>query len=261
VGAGPAAPGLPARRAARDHPGTGGGRIARTRDADSPSPRRTRARRGEGEQLRAEILAAAERLLASGDERSVSIRAVADAVGVTPPSIYLHFADKDELITEVCQRHFTALDERMVAAGEGLDGDPLQSLHARGMAYVGFGLENPEHYRILFMSGAKGHVHDDSDEIAKSAALEHMVGAVVAAMDAGLLRRADPELTTIGLWAVAHGITSLLIAMPGFPWGEPLELADRLLYAHVIGLLAPGVAERDPRIAALLATSPPSSTS
>jgi Tetracyclin repressor-like, C-terminal domain len=144
----------------------------------------------------------------------------------------------------------------MVAAAAPFADDPLESLHARGIAYVRFGLENPEHYRILFMSTGKGHQPDDSDEVAKSAALGHMVEAVAVAMEAGLLRRGDPKLTTIGLWATAHGLTSLLIAKPGFPWGDAIQLADQVLYAHVAGLLAPGVAEANPRIAALLAGDP-----
>jgi AcrR family transcriptional regulator len=263
VGAAPAAP--PARPvrahrvrpgpAARPAPGTGGGPIATTKG--SPSSRRSRARRGEGELLRDEILAAAEQLLIdTGDERRVSVRAVADAVGVTPPSIYLHFADKETLLNEVCQQHFTTLDERMVAAAAPFADDPLESLHARGMAYVRFGLENPEHYRILFMATGKGHRHDDSDDVARSAALGHMVEAVAVAMEAGLLRLGDPKRTTIGLWATAHGLTSLLIAKPGFPWGDVIQLADQVLYGHMTGLLAPGVAESNPRIAAVLAGDP-----
>ena len=64
-------------------------------------PRR-RASRGAGEQLRGEIVTAAKQLLAdSASADAVSIRAVADAVGVTPPSIYLHFADKDALLAAV----------------------------------------------------------------------------------------------------------------------------------------------------------------
>src|SRR6266540_4850124 len=79
--------------------------------ATSSSPRRTRARRGEGEKLREQILEVAERLLVETvDEEAVTIRAVADAVGVTPPSVYLHFADKDELLFAICERHFAQLD-------------------------------------------------------------------------------------------------------------------------------------------------------
>ena len=49
---------------------------------------RSRARRGEGDLLREEILLAATRLLIeTGNEDAMSIRAIADAVGVSPPSI------------------------------------------------------------------------------------------------------------------------------------------------------------------------------
>jgi AcrR family transcriptional regulator len=64
----------------------------------TPAASRRRARKGEGELLREEILDAAEALLIEkGHPDAVSIRAVAARVGVSPPAIYLHFADKDEL--------------------------------------------------------------------------------------------------------------------------------------------------------------------
>ena len=91
---------------------------------------RTRARRGEGELLHTQILDAAERLLIeTGSEEAVSIRRIAEAVGVTPPSIYLHFADKDELIFAVCERQFEALDRVMDEAVVGIE-DPLEELYA-----------------------------------------------------------------------------------------------------------------------------------
>ena len=64
--------------------------------------RRRRAPRGSGDQLREEILdATTELLLKTGEAKAVSIRAVSQLVGVTPPSIYLHFADKDALLEGV----------------------------------------------------------------------------------------------------------------------------------------------------------------
>jgi AcrR family transcriptional regulator len=68
---------------------------------------RPRSRRGEGETLREDLLDATELLMIeTGSADAVSIRAIADAVGVTPPSIYLHFPDKESLILAVCERHF-----------------------------------------------------------------------------------------------------------------------------------------------------------
>src|SRR5215211_7525579 len=86
-----------------------------------------------------------------GEADSVSIRAIADAVGVTPPSIYLHFPDKESLILAVSERHFETFDSAIEEAGASIE-DPVESLRRRGRAYVRFGLENPEPYRILFMT-------------------------------------------------------------------------------------------------------------
>ena len=79
-----------------------------------------RARRGEGDRLRDEILDATEALiLESGNADAVSIRQVAQAVDRTPPSIYLHFSTKDELMQAVCQRRFDADDRALPQRDSG----------------------------------------------------------------------------------------------------------------------------------------------
>ena len=58
-------------------------------------------------------------------------------------------------------------------------------------------------------------------------------------LDAGAFRPGDPLQISIGLWVMVHGITSLLLAAPTFPWpNEPDELVDRLITDHLEGLLA-----------------------
>ena len=123
--------------------------------------RRQRSPRGSGEQLRDEILdAATELLLVTGDAKAVSIRSVAERVGVTPPSIYLHFADKDALLDAVCGRYFEQLDEVMqqVAAQHTAAVDKLR---AQGLAYVRFARQTPELYRVAMM--AEGGPGSDVD--------------------------------------------------------------------------------------------------
>jgi AcrR family transcriptional regulator len=196
--------------------------------------RRPRARRGEGDRLRDEILqAASELLLKTGDEEAVSIRAVADAVGVTPPSIYLHFADKDELLLAVCDEQFRRFDEFVEAAVAGAT-DPMQQLMLRGEAYVRFGIEHPEHYRILFMSRVGG-----ADRVPVASGFDHLVANVQACIDAGFIGEPDALLAATGLWVMVHGVTSLAISVPGFP-----EVGMDRLMAHISALchrgLAPG---------------------
>jgi AcrR family transcriptional regulator len=204
------------------------------------TPTRTRARRGEGERLREEIVQAGMRLLLeTGDAEAVTIRSVAEAVGVSSPSIYLHFADKAALLLAVCLETFTALDEHIERAVAGID-DPLEGLRARGHAYVRFGLENPEHYRILFMTRPIAMSAAQSpEELLASAAFDHHLDAVQRAHDAGAISaEVDPLLAAIGLWSGVHGITSLLIAKPDFPWPDQERLIDHVLTSLVRGLAA-----------------------
>jgi AcrR family transcriptional regulator len=194
--------------------------------------RRKRAQRGSGEQLRAEIVAAAKNLLARAESvDSVSIRSVADAVGVTSPSIYLHFADKNDLVAAVVADVFTELDAAMVTAGDRAR-SPLERLRAYGLAYVRFAIDHPEHYRLAAMDPCpRPHV----DEVLHSSAFTNFQATVTECMDAGIFAAGDPLPITLDLWAAAHGIASLMIAKPFLPWGDAERAADRVLCAAALG--------------------------
>jgi AcrR family transcriptional regulator len=195
------------------------------------SQRRRRAQRGSGDQLRAEIIAATKELLATATAADVSIRAVADAVGVTSPSIYLHFADKNELLGAVVSDVFTALDEAMLDAAVDAQ-SPMERLRAYGMAYVLFALAHPEHYRIATMDPCP---QPFVDEVLASSAFVHFNHTVTECMDAGIFATGDPLPITLDLWAAAHGVASLMIAKPFLPWGEVEEVTDRALCAAALG--------------------------
>jgi len=197
---------------------------------------RSRARRGEGNKLRGDLLEATERLMIeSGGADAVSIRAIADAVGVTPPSIYLHFPDKEALIVAVCERHFEIFDSVIEQAGATAD-DPVESLRRRGRAYVQFGLENPEPYRILFMSRTGGDRRFEAITGAGALAFQHLVDAVERAMASGAFRPVDPFLAATAVWTAVHGITSLLISLPQFPWPDVDALVDHVCDVQMRGL-------------------------
>lgn len=207
----------------------------------SDRPRR-RARRGQGEQLRAEVLAAAAALLVeTGREDEVSIRAVAQRVGVTPPSIYLHFEDKDALLEAVCVEAFADLDTTLAAAGES-GPDVLTALAAQGRAYVEFALARPEHYRLMFMRRSWSDLDAPSEaELSAVAGLGRVIEAIVRAQTAGAIpAHDDPTRLAMTMWMAAHGLAALLIAKPHFPWGDVGELIDRTLAMCLHGIAAGG---------------------
>lgn len=195
---------------------------------------RRRAPRGRGAELRGEILRAAMDLLReTGDEAAVSVRAVAQRVGVSVPSIYLHFEDKQALLDAACEEVFEALHVRLRAEAEDAE-DPFRALRAQGNAYVHFALENPEHYRIV-MAGKESAA--SAERAVGSGAFAYLVDTVRACVEVGVLEGEPVELA-LGLWAAAHGIASLLIAKPQFPWPDVAEMVDRTICMAGLGLAA-----------------------
>jgi AcrR family transcriptional regulator len=197
------------------------------------APPRKRAARGQGAALRGEVLTAAMDLLReTGSEEAVSLRAVSQRVGVSVPAIYLHFADKQALLDAVCAEVFEALHVAMKTASEAA-ANPWESLRSMGVSYVHFALENPEHYRIVMM---RSEDHDPSDEIA-SGAFGHLLDGVVTCIGLGIFE-GDPIDLGLKLWAAAHGVASLLITKPSFPWPPVEQLVDATICMAGTGLAA-----------------------
>ena len=206
---------------------------------------RVRARRGEGDRLRDEILDAAERLLIeTADAERVSIRAIGQIVGVTAPSIYRHFEDKDALLLAACERAYDRFDDYLMSESADAS-DPLQGIKAQAYAYIRFAMANPGQYRILFMTPG-AHVHPDlSDEDVFGAhssvkGLVHLADAVQAAIDAGLVAPiASTSEIAVLLWSMVHGIVSLRIAHPDMPWPDEERQVDTLFHSLAVGLCTP----------------------
>ena len=205
----------------------------------SEAPARRRAPRGQGGALRGEVLRAAMDLLAeTGEEEAVSLRAVAQRVGVSVPSIYLHFADKQALLDAVCEEVFAQLDAAMQAAAADAP-HVFEGLRRQGVAYVQFAVANPEHYRIVLMQKHEAEAGSYADLVMASAAFQHFVASVQDCVDAGVFEGEPAELA-LRLWAVAHGLAALLVAKPYFPWPPLDELIDSTISMGGWGLAATG---------------------
>lgn len=203
---------------------------------------RARSRRGEGERLREEILAAAEALLVETEsEDAVSIRAVADAVGVTPPSIYRHFDDKDMLLLEVCRHSFQVFHDALEQALAEGRGDAADRMRVLGGAYVRYAREHPEHYRILFMARFELSAQAYAEEmVTEGNAFHLLLRTAQDLIDSGELR---PEVAEKGplhvgilFWSAVHGLASLFVAKPGLPWPDQDALVTDLVDGALRGL-------------------------
>ena len=204
---------------------------------------RPRARRGEGRRLRGEIIAAASGLLAElGDANQLSMRAVAAAVGVTPPSIYRHFADKRALLVAVLDERWAELNATLAGAAADVD-DPFEALRRICLAYLRFGEEHPGHYRVLFTAAGPAGVSQERARHPGGPGYSLLVDAVERCLLAGA-----PVSPGRSSWFLAvqilisgHGLTDLrTVQRFPFPWPRPEELLEALLAD--LGLTRPGPA-------------------
>jgi AcrR family transcriptional regulator len=176
-------------------------------------------RPGDGEDVRAAILAAALRQLeANGSPGRVTVAAIIDEAGCTPPSLYHYWPTRDHLLREASTRgwaQFRAGQSDAVAASA----DPVERLRLRGRAYLDFALERPALFRVLFLeapaAGGPDSTHSPPPETGQ--AFQDLAADVTRAMATGQLRPADPLATALALWSVMHGVAALWSVTPGLP--------------------------------------------
>jgi AcrR family transcriptional regulator len=209
--------------------------------ASEVRPRR-RNKRGEGALLQEDIVRAAATLLeTTGRDDALTLRAVARAAGITAPSIYAHFADRDEILVAVVERTFSELAE---ALRPGATGEPLPALYAVCRAYLDFAAEHPHRYRVLFQR----HSITPAEPVDKRKHVDTMIGAdafgvlldvIRACIDAGVSDETSAQAATVRVWVSLHGMATLRASLPGFPW-PPREALLQDLITRVADLRPSG---------------------
>lgn len=203
---------------------------------------RVKNRRGEGGRLRPEILrAGAELLDETGQEQSVTLRAVARRIGIAAPSIYEHFPNREAILFAVVAQAFAELTGQLQTARAATT-DPLARLVAVSTAYLDFARHRPQRYRVMFggVWDVNDAVHADAVTPAAAAALGQdaltvFVDALHGCITTGASASTDPHGDAVALWVALHGLAHQQAVIPHFPW--PPHLADRLI--HRVALLTP----------------------
>lgn len=191
------------------------------------------------EELRRHILETARRLFVRDGYEGFSLRKLASEVGYSPAALYLHFKNKQEIFRCLVAESFETLLKTTPSPEEVAPGDPVAQIKLGMRRYVNFGLEHPDHYRLAFL------VPNQGVSTAEEAAAAPRTNAAFAALRARLERciasgRMQPgsvDLIAQAIWAACHGVTSLLIQRPQFPWVEHEQLIQRVIDSAVDSLL------------------------
>lgn len=99
--------------------------------------------------LRQRILDTSRELLESEGLASLSLREVARRAGVTHQAPYHHFGDRETILAELVTEGFERLATQLAAANNRSN-DPRETLQAAFEAYVGFAIDHPGVFRVMF---------------------------------------------------------------------------------------------------------------
>lgn len=183
---------------------------------------------------------AALEVFANEGYQQLSMRRLAEKVEYSPTTIYLYFKDKAELFECVCEETFAQLSAIFLQIIND-SSDPFEILRQSCRAYVDFGLQHPDQYTVAFLldSGQRLSANEVMEKFPKAMEVFYQLRCGVAdCMTEGGMADADPDLASQVVWAGLHGITSLLIIKPSFPWCDKDNLIDTMIQA-IIGSICP----------------------
>ncbi len=175
----------------------------------------------ETEALRQQVLDEAEDIFAREGIQHVTMRRVAARIDYAPTVLYRLFANKNDLLDHLIARGYEGVRGLYAEVLERAGKDPLEDLKRILEVYVEYALDHPNHYCMWFDTG---RLRRDGSELRLShGRLEFVVfqpwlDLVTACTESGLLPERDSVEMFQILWARVHGLISLRIQQPEFPW-------------------------------------------
>lgn len=164
------------------------------------------------------ILGAARALFEREGAQAVSMRRIADAVGLTPMAIYRHFPNREALLKRISDDSFDEIARHWLARNQG--GDALSRVIALQRIYLDYALAHPHLFDHAFSARrADARKFPDDFRAGLSPTFGVAAEAVVEAMHAGQLRKDDEWDVAMTLWAHTHGLVALYRA-GRFSYGE-----------------------------------------
>lgn len=187
------------------------------------------------EQTRKRILEAAGQLFVAEGYDAVSVRKIAQKIGMSHGTIYIHFRDKDDLLYQVSEEHFSRLLSRLRRLPRSRDVE--WRLRDALLEVIRFGLEFPHEYQLMMalqttFGGPKtpNQWGPNSEQVGN-----YFDALLVEARDKDAIANADAQLDSLLLLATIHG-TVLTAASEELDVDTASRLAELIVDTLIAGL-------------------------
>jgi AcrR family transcriptional regulator len=149
-------------------------------------------------------------LLNQGGSEAVTMRRVAQAVGITAMALYRHFPDRAGLLNALADAGFEELAARLRATQESKN---VEKRLIRILdVYLEFALDNPRLFELMFLARRAGARQYPADFQARQSPTANVAAVVIEdGMKTGYFRRDDPWEITFEMGALLQGMVMLYL--------------------------------------------------
>ena len=186
--------------------------------------------------LRALLIEASAAELAKSDADSLSLRKIAELIGVSHNAPYMHFRDKEALLESIAESGFIALRRALddvLAHNSELAWQ--EKFHKGCLCYVEFCIANKGYVAAMFRKYDFARFPDLRSVSTQS--IEPLYEVLEQGQSAGLVRPANVQQMASAVWAMLHGISQLLAFRDDIPMVMGESKTDRLVHNLVEQLL------------------------
>lgn len=161
--------------------------------------------------LRRSLLDAARVMVREDGIEAVSLRKLADVVGVSRTALYHHFQDKNDLLCAIVGEGFAVLHGLMDVAAAPESGSPRERFAGFVHGYVSFATQDSELYDLMFSRTIwKQHAPSEPLRATARECFRRLLDMVRQWQSEGIMStRFDPKRLSQVTWSTLHGLSRL----------------------------------------------------
>jgi len=156
------------------------------------------------------IATAARRLLDKEGTEAVTLRRVAEGVGITPMAIYRHYRDRTALLNALADAGFADLAAQLTS--KRFSGEIEGRLIKLGNIHLEHALQNPRLYELMFLKPREGARRYPQDfKAGRSPTFNPTVEVIQQGMEMGHFRKGDAWEVVFEISALSHGLIMMYL--------------------------------------------------
>jgi len=183
--------------------------------------------------MRRRILNATLELLREEGLDGMSIRKIADRVGVSHMLLYSYFENRAAIIQTLRERGFAEMEAFFAESLRRAEtGDALVQLRASLGRFIQLSHEYPKLYQLAWRSATSWQV--DSENL--TAMLDHISRLIELCIERGQCVEHDPNLAALMVFGIVNGTLMVHRSIPALGQAEQAQLEQEIIEAAMIYL-------------------------